>query len=128
MNRTLTLALIASAVLAGCGKSNNNIVAGTPERGQAADAPVNTAGVVLPPMIEASKSYRCKDNAVVYIDWLNDKKTADIHASKEGSANRVVAAEAGKPMSGAGYSLTGTKDAASVSVERPGKGTQSCKA
>ena len=128
MNRTLTLALIASAVLAGCGKSNNNIVAGTPERGQAADAPVNTAGVVLPPSIEASKSYRCKDNTVVYIDWLNDKKTADIHASKEGSANRVVAAEAGKPMSGAGYSLTGTKDAASISVERPGKGTQSCKA
>ena len=48
--------------------------------------------------------------------------------SKEGSANRVVAAKAGKPMSGAGYSLTGTKDAASISVERPGKGTQSCKA
>jgi hypothetical protein len=121
MNRTLTLALVAAAALAGCNKTDHTIVAGS------RDTPVaNVADVVLPPAIEASKSYRCKDNSVVYIDWLNDKMTADIRATKAGSASRVVSAEVGKPMTAAGYSLTGTKDSGSVTVDRPGKGSQSC--
>jgi hypothetical protein len=123
MNRTIPLAIIVSAAaLAGCNKTNHTIVAGPRETPVA-----NVADVVLPPAIEASKSYRCKDNSVVYIDWLNDKKTADIRATKAGSASRVVSTEAGKPMTAAGYSLTGTKDSASVNVERPGMGSQSCK-
>ena len=124
MNRILIIAALAATALTACGKEDHTIVAGSKDD----NAVINAAAVVMPPAIESSKSYRCKDNGVVYIDWLNDKKTADIHASKEGTPNRVIAAEAGKPMSGGGYSLTGTKDAASVSVERPGKGTQSCKA
>ena len=26
----------------------------------------------LPPSIAASKTYRCKDNSLVYVDWLSD--------------------------------------------------------
>ena len=33
---------------------------------------MNNVGVVLPPSIQASKAYRCKDNSLVYIDWLSD--------------------------------------------------------
>jgi hypothetical protein len=124
MNRTLIIAALAATAITACSKSDHTIVAGSKDDG----VTVNTAAIVMPPAIESTKSYRCKDNTVVYIDWLNDKKTADIRASKAGSASRVVSAEAGKPMTAAGYSLTGTKDSASVTVERPGMGSQSCKA
>ena len=123
MNRTLIIAALAATAITACSKSDHTIVAGAKDD----NVTVNTAAIVLPPAIESSKSYRCKDNTVVYIDWLNDKMTADIRASKAGTASRVISAEAGKPMTAAGYSLTGTKDSASVTVERPGKGSQSCK-
>ena len=124
MNRTLIIAALAGVTLSACSQENHNIVAGSKDDNSA----LNTVAVVLPPAIEASKSYRCKDNSVVYIDWLNDKKTADIRSKKEGAASRVVSAEAGKPMTAAGYSLTGTKDSASITVQRPGKPSQSCEA
>lgn len=125
MTRIIPLALVAAAALAGCNKQSHTIVGGSPDDNTAS---INTANIQLPPAIEASKSYRCKDNSVVYIDWLNDKKTADIRATKTGEPSRVVSAEAGKPMTAEGYSLTGDKDAPSITVERPGKGSQSCKA
>lgn len=126
MNRTpLLLAAIAAAALAGCNKQSHTIVGGSPDDNTAT---VNTAAVQLPPAIEASKSYRCKDNSVVYVDWLNDKKTADLRSSKTGTPTRVMAAEAGKPMTAEGYSLTGTSQDAAVTIDRPGKGSQSCKA
>ncbi|MEO5640549.1 MAG: hypothetical protein ABIQ98_02135 [Sphingomicrobium sp.] len=123
MNRILLTAALAATALSACSKDDHTIVAGSKE-----DNAVNAAAVVLPPAIESSKSYRCKDNSVVYIDWLSDKKTADLRSKKEGEATRVMSAEAGQPMTAAGgFSLTGTKDSASVTVERAGKGSQSCK-
>ena len=126
MNRTLILALVAATALAGCNKEDHTIVAGP--RDTRETNKVNPADVKLPPAIEASKSYRCKDNSLVYVDWLNDKMTADIRAKKVGAATRVTSAEAGKPMTAAGYSLTGSADASTITIERPGKGSQSCKA
>jgi hypothetical protein len=63
------LALVAAAALAGCNKEDHTIVAGPP--GDDTNAAAN-AGVTLPPAIAASKTYRCKDNSLVYIDWLSD--------------------------------------------------------
>ena len=124
MCRTLIITALAATALTACGKDDHTIVAGSKED----NVTVNAAAIVMPPAIESTKSYRCKDNTVIYIDWLDDKKTADIRASKAGSATRVTSAEAGKPLAAVGYSLTGTKDSGSVTVERPGKGSQSCKA
>lgn len=124
MYRTLIITALAATALTACGKDDHTIVAGSKED----NVTVNAAAIVMPPAIESTKSYRCKDNTVIYIDWLDDKKTADIRASKAGSATRVTSAEAGKPLAAVGYSLTGTKDSGSVTVERPGKGSQSCKA
>jgi len=127
MNRTLLLLpLLAAAALAGCKDQNHTITATSPDD---QGATVNTAAVVLPPAIEASKSYRCKDNSLVYIDWLNDKKTADIRAgTKTAEPKRVLAAEAGQAFVAEGYSLTGTSGGATITLDRPGKGSQSCKA
>ncbi|MEO6248107.1 MAG: hypothetical protein ABIO85_05940 [Sphingomicrobium sp.] len=124
MNRILLLTALAATALSACDKSDHTIVAGSKED----NSTVNAAAVVLPPAIASSQSYRCKDNSVAYIDWLDDQKTADISAKKGGPATRVVSAEAGMAMTAEGYSLTGTKDSTSVTLERPGKGSQNCKA
>jgi len=83
MTRTLFLiVLAAAAALAGCNKSDHTIVAGgEPQDDQPTNAMAN-ANVQLPPSIAASKTYRCKDNSIIYVDWLSDgssrvKKTAN---------------------------------------------------
>ena len=81
MTRTaLLITLAAAAALAGCNKEDHTIVAGGPVQDDFNDAA--NGPVVLPPSVAASKSYRCKDNSLVYIDWLSDgsarvKKTRD---------------------------------------------------
>lgn len=72
MNKTLTmLALVATAALAGCDQSDHTITAEGPYDPQA-NAANAAAPVVLPPSIVASHSYRCKDNSLVFIDWMSD--------------------------------------------------------
>ena len=126
MTRTsLALALTAAAALAGCNQEDHTITSGPddPMANQTANA-----AVVLPPSIAASKIYRCKDNAVVYIDWLSDNKSANIRTEKNGPATHVAAPEAGQPMVAEGFSLTGTAADSTVTLTRPGTGAQSCKA
>jgi len=125
MTRPLTiLTLVAAAALAGCNNDDHTIVAGP----GADDEPMNNVGVVLPPSINASKVYRCKDNSVVYIDWLSDNKSANFRAKQNDVPVTLSAPEAGQPMVADGYSLTGTPGGGSVTLARPGKGSQSCSA
>ena len=116
---TLILALTAAAALAGCNKGDQ---AAADEANNAAAAPIE-----LPPAIVASKIYRCKDNSVTYIDWLSDSKSANIRTEKNGAAVHLMAPEAGQPMVAEGYSLTGTPTG-TITLTRPGKGSQSCHA
>ena len=121
----LPITLLAAAALAGCNKQSHTIVAQDP--GDASGpvvAKIDPAS--LPPAIEASKSYRCNDGSVVYVDWLQDKMTANVRASKTGTPTQVKAAEAGKPMTAEGASLTGSATGSSVTVALPGKGSQKC--
>ncbi len=126
MTRTLTaLTFAAAAALAGCDAQDHTIQGGPPDPN--ANRVVN-ANVELPPSIMASKIYRCKDNSIVYIDWLSDNKSANVRTDKNGPATHVVAPETDQPMVAEGYSLTGAAADASVTLTRPGKGSQSCKA
>jgi hypothetical protein len=128
MTRTLLLlTLAATAALAGCNKEDHTIVAG-PEGVDDGNATENAAPVQLPPSIASSEIYRCKDNSVVYIDWLSDNKSANFRADKDATPIQLTAAEPGKPMVAEGYSLSGTPGAKTVTLERPGKGSQACKA
>jgi hypothetical protein len=123
MTRTaLILTLTAAAALAGCNKQDHTITAG-PDEG---DNVVNAAPIELPPSIIASKIYRCKDNSVVYIDWLSDNKSANFRHDKNGAATHVAGPEAGKPMVAEGYSLSGSATGSSVTLSRPGKSSQAC--
>ena len=81
--------------------------------------------VEAPPMIQASRTYRCKDNSLVYVDFYTNN-TAQFRTEKGGPATALTAAEAGKPYTAEGYSVSG--NAAQVTITAPGKGSQSCKA
>ena len=97
MTRILTiLSLAAAAALAGCNNEDHTIVAGP----GADEEPVANAGtVVLPPAIAASKTYRCKDNSLVSIDWLSDG-TARIKGDQPGTGTTVTPADAASPLKG----------------------------
>ena len=109
MTRTsLLITLAAAAALAGCDKSDHTIVSGPPGE---TDANA-TAPVTLPPSISASKSYRCKDNNLIYVDWMSDG-TARVKKSREEVGTTVTP----------GTELTGDAHAATVTYNG-----QSCKA
>ena len=79
MTRTpLLLTLIAAAAIAGCDNNGQTIVAGPDGTDNGAE--VNLADVELPPSIVASHAYRCKDNSLVYIDWLSNDTARIISA------------------------------------------------
>jgi hypothetical protein len=126
MNRTTFACVLAAATaLAGCSE-DHSINAGGP--GEDANHAAANANVQLPPSILESKIYRCKDNSIVYIDWLSDNKSANVRTEKTGTPTQVVAPEAGQAMVAEGYSLTGTATAASINLTLPGKGAETCKA
>ena len=112
MTRTpLLIMLAAAAALAGCDNSDHTIVAG-PAGETDTNATTTNAPVTLPPSIQASKSYRCKDNHLIYVDWLSDG-TARVKQTKEEVGTTVTP----------GTELVGDGKAATITY----KG-QSCKA
>jgi hypothetical protein len=123
----LILPFAAVLALSACDKQSHTIVQNGPADPMG-DQLKNAAPVELPPAIASSKSYRCKDNSVVYLDWLADAKGANVRASKDGTPTQLKPDAEGKPPFVAeGYSLTGSAEAASITLTRPGKGSQSCK-
>lgn len=115
----------ASLSLAACNNGPEVINAG-PEDPQA-EALANAAPVELPPAIQASEVYRCKDNSLLYATFYtnNTVKVSD----KEGATapgTTLTAAAPGQPYTAEGYSLSGSGE--QVTYTAPGKGTQTCKA
>jgi len=102
----LLIPLAAAAALAGCNKESHTITGDSPDDNIAANAPV-----ALPPSITGSKSYRCKDNKLIYIDWMSDG-TARVKKTRE---------EVGTPVT-PGNELKGDPTAASITYNG-----QSCK-
>jgi hypothetical protein len=91
MNRILcSTLLVAAAALAACDQSDHTITAKEP-----ADAQANAAAeaqVTLPPAIAHSKTYRCKDNTLVYVDWYSDG-TARVKAARNEVGTPATAEE-----------------------------------
>lgn len=109
------IALAAALSLAGCSQEDHTIVAEGPDtRDPAAEALQANGPIALPPSIAASKSYRCGDNSLIYVDWLSDG-SARVKTSKAEVGTSVPAGE-GSPLKG---------DSSSASISYNGK---SCKA
>lgn len=124
MKHTLPLLATALLALSACGEKEPEVVGGTPD--PMAEALNNAAPVELPPMVQSSHSYRCKDGSLLFVDFMTDGTTANIRTEKDGTATVLKAPEAGKPfVAEGGYTLSGTPEA--VEATLPGKGAQSCK-
>ena len=116
--------MAAVLLLAACNSEPETVTGGTadPDAAQVAAAPP----VQLPPMVTASRTYRCKDNSLVYIDFFNNG-TATYRTEKEGAPQATLtSAEEGKPYTFDGYSVSSS--GTQISLTAPGKGTTSCKA
>ena len=130
MIRNLSLIALASLALVAC--QQETIVANE-QPDPMADELANAAPVELPPAIQSSKTYRCKDNSLVQIDWLAQDKGAYVHG--DGQAQtwlKPAEAAEGQPASTdltaeGGYVLKGDPTASTVTLAVPGKAAQSCR-
>lgn len=110
MSKTPLLAAAASAVLfalSACQQGGPEIVnAYDPQE----DALKNAAPVQLPPAVTASKTYRCADNSLFYVDFYNNN-TAILRRGNRDAAPTTLTAEGGNPpFTGDGSSLSGPGD------------------
>jgi hypothetical protein len=117
--------LAALVTLSGCGQKEPEVVDMNPDP-QAAEL-AKAAPVELPPSIQASRTYRCKDNSLVYIDFYTNN-TAIVRKTKGGEppVSTLTAETPGGAYTAEGYSVSGNSD--QVTYSAPGKGSQSCKA
>lgn len=118
-------AAAALMTLTACGQSQPEVVdnkAPDPIAAQVAQA----APVELPPAVKDSRSYRCKDNSIIYVDFLADDKSANLRTEKAAAPTPLKAEAPGEPYKFDGFELVGSGP--SVTATIPGKGTQACKA
>ena len=86
----------------------------------------NAKPVAPPPMIMASRTYRCDDNSLVYADFYTNN-TVQVRTKKEPGAGTVLTAPNGKPpYTAPGYSLSA--NASHITYSAPGKKSQGCDA
>ena len=123
--RTLAAASGTALFLLSACNSEPTVVGGPAD--PQAEALKNAPKVTLPPAIKSAKTYRCKDNSIVYVSFMGDNVTAEVR-DKEESPPRVTlkAPGADQPFVAEGFSLSGTGD--TVTYTSPDSGTQSCRA
>jgi len=110
----LLLALATSAAaLSGCGNNGETVVIG-PDGRPVDDTPPDVSNVELPPSIVASHAYRCRDNSLVYVDWLSND-TARVKMERREIGTTVMKGEDGA-YTAEGQSLTGDPQAQSITL------------
>ncbi|MDB5691976.1 MAG: hypothetical protein JWO81_1039 [Alphaproteobacteria bacterium] len=127
MQKPLPLLVTAASLgaLLTLGACNNKPVVANDDDPQAAQLK-NAPPVAPPPMIQASRTYRCADNSLVYADFYTNN-TASVRTTKEPGAGTILTAKDGKPpYTAAGYSLSA--NSAHVTYSAPGKKAQGCDA
>lgn len=117
--------LAAVLLLSACNSKPDTVTAGPadPDAATVAAAPP----VALPPAIQDSRTYRCNDNSLVYVDFFAGGTTANFRTEKGGTPVALTAPAAGQPLTAeGGYSVGG--NAKTTEIASPGKPAQSCKA
>lgn len=126
-NHSLAAACAAATLsLAACGQSEPEVVNTTYD--PQAEALKTAPPVELPPAIQASRTYRCKDNSLVYIDFMSNN-TALVRKSKGAEpplATLTTEAAGGEYKSPDGYSVSGNSE--QITYASPNGGSQSCTA
>lgn len=125
MKTPLKLAAPLSLLLALGACQQETIDPNADDRAEAANVANAAASMEAPPMIQASRTYRCKDNSLLYADFYTND-TVQVRTKKEEPGTTLTAAAAGQPYTAEGYSLSANSE--NISYTAPGKGAQSCKA
>lgn len=119
------ISVAALTLLSACNKQDEPEVVGGPADPMA-EKLANAAPIELPPSVQESHQYRCKDNSLIFVDFMSDGKTVNLRTEKNGAPTKLTAAEAGKPFEGAGYKVEGKGK--QITATLPGKSALSCKA
>ena len=112
------LAAAATLVLGACDSGSD----------ETANAQANAAQEAPPvklKMIQASRTYRCKDNSLLYVDFYTNN-TAGARIGEEGDRTELTAADGQSPYTAEGWSISA--NAEEITLTAPGKGTQTCRA
>lgn len=127
MKTTIFAASAALLALSACSQPNQD-AAESAANAAAAQNELVAATVDMPPPIKTQKVYRCASGDVIYVGFAEGDTQAQLReGSNSAPATTLKAAKAGDPFEGeSGYALTGTGD--SVSITRPGKPAETCKA
>lgn len=120
---TLLAAASLAAVLTLAACNSEPEVIGGPADPQA-DSLKNAPAVELPPTIAASRTYRCADNSLVYIDFFSND-TAAVRTEQEGARHQLAKAESGA-FEAEGFSVS--SNAETIQYKAPGKSEQRCRA
>lgn len=126
----LLAACAAALALSACQQKEPEVVQSNVDA--QAEALKTAPPVELPPAIKIAKTYRCKDNSLVYVSFMTDDVTAAVRDKQEEPPVATLKAPAagqafvGQGESGKGFSLSGSGD--TVSYTSPDSGTQSCSA
>jgi hypothetical protein len=123
MNRLTFFSAAALLALAACNNEPEVVDANLPD--PMANQIANAGAVELPPAVTDSAIYRCKDNSIVYVDFLGDKTQANVRTEKGGTPTQVKAGTEGTAMTGGnGFSVEGTGKTVQIAVN--GGPAQSC--
>ncbi|MEG3088203.1 hypothetical protein [Sphingomonas sp. PB4P5] len=121
-----SIVAVSLLALTACNSNKDpEVVSSVSEDPQAAEI-ANRAPVELPPAIKAEKSMRCQPgNVLFFVTFFEGDKQARVRTEKGGTPATVTAEAAGAPLTGDGWTLTGTPTSAKIT--QPGKGDFTCK-
>lgn len=95
-----TLALCAAVLgLSACKSEPETFNIGSADPMQAELA--NAGEVELPPMLRATTTYRCKDNSLIFVDYMTDDMSANLRTEKGGPITPLKAPAVGEAFTSA---------------------------
>lgn len=107
MQKNLTIAFMAAILpLSACNSEPETV-----NRFDAqADELANAAPVELPPAITHSKTYRCGDNSLYYVDFYNNNTAMLRRTNREAEPTQLTAEGGNPPYVGTNNSVSGNGD------------------
>ena len=122
---SLALATAALLPLAACNNQPKADEAANAAAAANEAAAANAVVAEMPPPIKADKTFRCKDNSLVYVTFFEGDRQAVVKDKQDGPATVLKAEKTGDPLTAeGGWKMTG--DEKGVTLTRPDKGAISC--
>ena len=119
----MTAAAALALTLGACQKKQPEVIDTTAPDPLASQL-ANAAPVQLPPAMIATVAFRCKDNSLVHVDFFKGNTQANLHIENGGATVVLKADKDGDPLTGNGYTLTGSQD--KISLTKPGGAALDC--